>query len=65
MTFVWSTGSGVAEYWLDIGTTMGGTQLYHPVAWSESIDNGFRTTGQRERDFRPAVVTELRGLAVQ
>ena len=28
MTFVWNTGSGVAEYWLDIGTTAGGAQIY-------------------------------------
>jgi hypothetical protein len=27
-TFVWNTGTGVSEYWLEIGTTFGGNQLY-------------------------------------
>jgi hypothetical protein len=28
VTFVWNTGSGVERYWLDVGTTLGGTQIY-------------------------------------
>jgi hypothetical protein len=28
VTFVWNTGSGVAEYWLEIGTSFGGNQIY-------------------------------------
>jgi hypothetical protein len=28
VTFVWSTGVSVTEYWLDVGTTPGGTQIY-------------------------------------
>jgi hypothetical protein len=27
-SFTWSTGSGVLEYWLDVGTSAGGTQIY-------------------------------------
>jgi hypothetical protein len=27
-TFTWSAGSGAAQYWLDIGTTPGGTNVY-------------------------------------
>jgi Metallo-peptidase family M12 len=28
VTFTWNTGSGVSQYWLDVGTTLGGTQIY-------------------------------------
>jgi subtilisin family serine protease len=28
VTFAWSSGVGVAEYWLSIGTTLGGSQLW-------------------------------------
>src|SRR4030095_9766243 len=28
VTFIWDTGRGVSEYWLSIGRTLGGTQLY-------------------------------------
>jgi hypothetical protein len=28
VTFVWNTGSGVTEYWLDVGTSPGGNQIY-------------------------------------
>jgi peptidyl-Asp metalloendopeptidase len=28
VTFVWNTGTGVSEYWLEIGTTFAGNQLY-------------------------------------
>jgi len=28
VTFSWSSGSGVSQYWLDVGTTPGGTQIY-------------------------------------
>ena len=28
VTFVWNAGTGVSEYWLEIGTNFGGTQLY-------------------------------------
>jgi len=29
VTFTWSAGSGVSQYWLDIGTGSGGIDLYH------------------------------------
>ena len=28
VTFTWSTGSGVSAYWLEVGTTPGGNQIY-------------------------------------
>jgi hypothetical protein len=28
VTFVWNTGTGVSEYWLEIGTSPGGSQIY-------------------------------------
>jgi hypothetical protein len=28
VTFGWSAGSTALEYWLDVGTTLGGTQIY-------------------------------------
>ncbi len=28
VAFSWNTGSGVAQYWLDVGTTLGGIQIY-------------------------------------
>ena len=34
VTFVWSTGSGVAEYWLDVGTSPGAAQIYTKTQWT-------------------------------
>jgi hypothetical protein len=28
VTFIWNTGTGVSEYWLEIGATFGGNQIY-------------------------------------
>jgi hypothetical protein len=28
VTFVWNTGTGVSEYWLEVGTSPGGSQIY-------------------------------------
>ncbi len=36
VTFSWSEGTGVAEYWLKVGTTFGGTQLYNK---SQGLNN--------------------------
>jgi hypothetical protein len=29
VTFTWNTGTGAAEYWLEVGTTPGGAQRYN------------------------------------
>jgi hypothetical protein len=29
VTFVWNTGTEVSEYWLEVGTTPGGNQIYN------------------------------------
>jgi Subtilase family len=48
-TFTWSAGSGVLEYWLDIGTTPGGSNLLHQSQGPSlsGMVSGLPTTGQQ------------------
>jgi hypothetical protein len=48
VTFTWSAGSGVLEYWLDIGTAPGGSDLLHQSQGTNlsGTVSGLPTTGQ-------------------
>src|SRR5262249_31169101 len=47
-TFAWTSGTGVSQYWLDVGSTPGGTQLYSQSAGTNlsAIVNGLPTDGR-------------------
>jgi hypothetical protein len=47
VTFIWSAGSGVSVYWLEIGTTPGGNQIYPgaPVLELSATVSGLPTNG--------------------
>ena len=47
VTFTWSAGSGVSTYWLEVGTTPGGNQIYpgSPVANLAATVPGLPTNG--------------------
>jgi hypothetical protein len=47
VTFTWSAGSGVAAYWLEVGTTPGGNQIYYgsPVLDLSATVYGIPTNG--------------------
>jgi hypothetical protein len=48
VTFTWSAGSGVAEYWLDVGTTPAWSDLLHQSQGTNlsGAVSGLPTTGQ-------------------
>ena len=48
MTFTWSKGCQATDYWLSVGTTPGGTDLYHQSQGSSlsGTVGGLPTAGQ-------------------
>lgn len=42
VTFVWTAGAGAAQYWLSVGTTPGGTQIYNA---SQGVNLSRRVSG--------------------
>jgi hypothetical protein len=47
VTFAWSAGTGVSQYWLEIGTTPGGTNLFNASTGTNTSQTvtGLPTTG--------------------
>ena len=64
-TFTWSPGSGVAEYFLQVGTTAGGDTLYSALDRHRPERHGGRPAGRECAGVRPALVPLRDHLAVQ
>ena len=65
VTFSWNTGSGVTQYWLDVGTTLGGTQIYSQSQGASHVGDGWRAADEWEHGVRETLVPDRRHVAVQ
>ena len=65
VTFIWNSGTGVSEYWLSIGATPGGNQIYEQSQGTNLSVTRFRSANQREHAVCEALVADQRRVAME
>ena len=64
MTFAWTSGAGVLQYWLHVGSSAGWNDLYNADQGTRLSPSGGQFTDQRFHYLRSIVVPHRRGLPI-